>query len=146
MQETLRQIEERFPRVAQLETWAREEQQRLVKEVAAAVTEFPVLWRIDATPYHDDSVQLGKIILTELRTTWQSNRTLCEDLADDAELIWKVPPLVRGVLTDAGVNLYSITWTTSEERIAEETGLRTSAFPLQERGVAIGHRCPWGSL
>jgi hypothetical protein len=57
-------------------------------------------------------------------------------LVKDADLVWKLPPLVRGVLTDAGVNLYSVAWTAAEEQMTEETGPSTAAIVSMTSGLA----------
>jgi hypothetical protein len=131
----LRQIEAE-PQIVRLAARARQEREKLIREVAAAAIEFPIVWRIYSTPYYDDPVQLGKTVISVLRSTWQANRQLNENLAGDVEQIWKLPPLVRSVLTEAGLTLYSVTWTAAEERLAEESGPSTAVIVSMTAGLA----------
>jgi hypothetical protein len=132
----MREIEQRFPRVAQLEAQARAQRELLLQEIQSAAFEFPILWRIYATPHLNDPTALGRQMFEQLQSAWTGNRDLQARLAGDAELVWQLPALVRAQLTQAGVNLYSIAWSACEEQIQAEIGTRVAASVSMVSGLA----------
>ncbi len=130
------------PTVKALGDSVRQAKQAVADYVMGAATEYPIIWRLyQSTDVAAPDEVIGREAIAVLSEAFQANVDLAEELAEDPELVWRFPPVIRHTLASPELALpqLSIPWMAAEERLAKEGEPRfTQNLGLLVGGASLG--------